>query len=206
MFFDIIYKGGFPSVNNDFKLNLVYCFDENYNNQAAVSIYSFLQNYKKSVDIYILHNNPSTFKKYKNKLTEKGNKVDFKIFKFENPGYIFPNLTNKHVSEATYYRLFLDEYLPKSVETFMYVDADTIILKDITKTIENSFLELSSSNYLLIAKEEIDKNTIKETTARLNKNRETYFNAGVLFMKINKDENYFIQLRKLINQLSTKIQ
>jgi len=193
-------------MNNNFKLNLIYCFDENYNTQAAVSIYSFLRNYKNSLNIYILHNNPSTFKNYKNKLSETGAVANIQMFKFENPGYTFPNLTNKHVSEATYYRLFLDMYLPESVENFMYVDADTVIIKDVTKTIKDSFLELNDSEYFLIAKEEIDKNTIKETTKRLNKRKETYFNAGVMFMKIDNDDNYFIKLRKLITQLNTKIQ
>ena len=44
-------------------LDLIYCFDDNYNIQGITSANSFLKNYKNKVRIHILHNNPDSIKK-----------------------------------------------------------------------------------------------------------------------------------------------
>ena len=51
------------------------------------------------------------------------------------------NLNNSHVSEATYYRLFMDDYLPETLSKIIYLDADVVCVKnpsnEIIKTFEN---------------------------------------------------------------------
>ena len=45
-------------------VTFIYCFDENYNRQAATSILSLLRNIDKEVDIKIIHKNKDSFDKY----------------------------------------------------------------------------------------------------------------------------------------------
>ena len=45
-------------------LNFLYCFDQNYNIQALVSIYSLLENITEKINIHIIHKEPETFSRY----------------------------------------------------------------------------------------------------------------------------------------------
>ena len=48
-------------------LNILYCFDQNYNKQAATSISSLANNLNENIDIFIIHEEPNTFEKYTRK-------------------------------------------------------------------------------------------------------------------------------------------
>ena len=43
-------------------LNILYCFDSNYDKQAQCSIYSLLQNVSEEINITIIHKNHSDVK------------------------------------------------------------------------------------------------------------------------------------------------
>ena len=53
------------------------------------------------------------------------------IYEFDKDLSIFPGITHGHISEATY-KFFFDEYLPKSLDYFLYVDADIIVTKTLS--------------------------------------------------------------------------
>ena len=66
------------------KNNFLYCFDENYNKQALISIISLLDNLKEKINVYIIHNRPDSFI---NQLeTIKNNKLinSIQIFQYQN--------------------------------------------------------------------------------------------------------------------------
>ena len=52
-------------------INLLYCFDKNYNKQAYISIMSILKKLDSDVSLHILHNEPESFLFYKNKIEER---------------------------------------------------------------------------------------------------------------------------------------
>ena len=54
---------------------------------------------------------------------------EIEVFNFHLENISFPNLTNKHISEATYYRLFLDKVFDKEqrINKTVYIDSDIII-------------------------------------------------------------------------------
>ena len=56
-------------------IDLLYCFDENYNVQAFLSIKSFIQQHNDTqININIIHKNPDTFLEYsRRKLLEPKN-------------------------------------------------------------------------------------------------------------------------------------
>ena len=91
-------------------------------------MYSLLINNTEQLNIYIIHKEPNTFKKYQKKLEKLNNLNELKLYNFDSDNKSFPNIEKTHVSEATYYRFYLNQYLPEYVKEVMYIDADIVSL------------------------------------------------------------------------------
>jgi len=171
-------------------LDLVYCLDENYNIQAITSAGSFLKNYKNKVRIHFLHNNPKSIKEYIGHLEKFKNLEEINIYKFENNNQLeIPKSIHEHVaSEATYYRLFMHQFLPQTISKLLYLDCDVITMNEITNSIDNIFNQIKSSKYsigainYLISNNEINDLMLNNLGMSSGK----YFNAGVLFLDYKK--------------------
>ena len=163
-------------------LNLLYCFDENYNEQAYVSISSILKNSNINLSIYIVHKDPQSFAIYEKMLRENKNIESINLYKFEIPDLNFPNLENKHISLATYYRMFIEDYIPDHVDFLLYIDPDIICLNNPKNEIAKVFNELNKSKNIISARELGNKNSAGEIYKRLNLKGSGYFNAGVVFI------------------------
>ena len=100
------------------ELNFLYCLDKNYNIQTNVSIYSLLQNINQKINLFVIHQQLNTFK-IPSKITEHLNLKSLSLFEFKKGDYKFPKVEGAHVSEATYYRFFIEEHLPKNVKILM---------------------------------------------------------------------------------------
>jgi len=194
--------------------NLVYAIDKNYNNQLFVSITSLLDKISVNINIYIIHKDPKTFKPFKD-ILENNTKINsFKIIKFEHSEFIidYPSLKNSHVSEATYYRFFLDKYLPKDIEQIIYLDADIVCLNDPHPEIIKVQSDLIKFNKPLAARttglrmedNDINKQNLKMDKLLMEGNR--YFSAGVLFINYQKwiKDSIFQDLRTLAINLGDK--
>ena len=126
-------------------INLLYCFDRNYNVQALVSIMSFIEKNHRDINLFIIHKEPETFEKYAKKITNFKN-VNLTIKKFEKKRIIPFDVGNAHFSEATYYRIFFENFIDENVDFLLYLDADIVCIKDFTtdyvkikSQIKNSF-------------------------------------------------------------------
>jgi lipopolysaccharide biosynthesis glycosyltransferase len=181
-------------------LNLIYAIDENYNTQAAISIKSFLENSDSAINVYILHKNADSFLPYKQKLTKETKRLTVSVFQFNNEGLKFPRVSGTHISEATYYRLYLDKYLPKNLENIIYVDADVLSTNPIDTEIKNIFLEMDQNNLILGAKTDEIRGKIGDDINwdGILMKSDSYFNAGVLFINYKKWilNNHFTKLRE----------
>lgn len=170
----------------------IYCFDENYNQQAALSILSLLRNVDKKIDLKIIHQNKNSFNKFLEIISKEKFLNDLKIYNFNLKNINFPNLTNKHISEATYYRLFIDKVLNNEhdIQKAVYVDSDIICLSNPLKEINHTFELLDSENILIGAK----------TDSSNEQYDFKYFNAGVLVFDYSKwvEKNIFDSLRKIL--------
>ena len=110
-------------------INLLYCFDSGYDKQTFVSIYSILSKIEETVvNIFIIHKNPETFEKYRLEILKNKKIGNIEIYQFDKNISNYPNLSKKHVSEATYYRLFISDYLPDNLEEVIYIDSDVYCL------------------------------------------------------------------------------
>ena len=181
-------------------INILYCFDENYNLQALTSMNSLLDEVSEKVDIYIIHNNPDSFNSLSNNIESHKNTRSINIMKFEKENLNFPNVANSHVSEATYYRLFIERLLPNTLNNVLYLDADIICIADPIKEIKENFNNLSNTKTTVASVfENFSPTEIKELEKRLNINGNNYFNAGVMFIDLEKWR------KKSIESLSLKI-
>ena len=163
--------------------NFLYCFDSNYNVQATVSISTLLEKYDSEVNLYILHDNPRLFEKYKTKLKKYNNLNKIEIYKFEDTNYDFPNLNNSHVSYATYFRMFISNYLPEDLDFLIYLDADILCLSNPRSVIEEEINKLKSSDNVLTGLNE-EISTSHKLRLGLKNNR--YFNAGLIIINYEK--------------------
>ena len=188
-----------------------YCFDENFNIQAFTSMISLLDKVEEKISIKIIHNTESLLKNIPKTIASHRNLKDLEVVKFVDTEYEFPNLNNAHVSEATYYRMFLTKYFNKH-NFLIYLDADTIVLNNPIDYFKSKISELIETNFLIAATtehnlKELLKNKIDNDNNILKRLEMTsnYFNAGVLIINVNKFiENKlvstFIEKMKLLNE------
>ena len=162
-------------------MNFLYCFDENYNIQGYISIHSLLEHIDSKVDLHIIHKNPKSFNRFVVSLKKHKNLSNLKVYKF-NKSIYFPKLNDAHVSEATYYRIFISDYLDKNIEDLIYLDADTLIVNNLKSELSIISQELKSSEKIIAAKTE---QSLSEHSKQLI-GIENYFNAGVMFIDYKK--------------------
>lgn len=174
-------------------LTFLFCLDENYNKQAITSINSLLNNVSEPINIFIIHQNPETifditsiFKKHKNL-------NNLKIVKYTHK-YKFPNLENSHVSEATYYRIFIEDFIPDDIDEIIYLDADTVCLNNPIKVLEDSIQLLKKSNYIIGCITEVKSSEDPKKFNNLKMVSDNYFNAGVMIIDFKKWTKNNIQL------------
>tara|TARA_B100000427_G_scaffold328602_1_gene342130 strand:+ start:3835 stop:4764 length:930 start_codon:yes stop_codon:yes gene_type:complete len=184
-------------------MNFLYCFDENYNIQAYLSIYSLLENVDNKINIYIIHKDPRSFRKYKKKILNHPNAGVIETHKFMK-NINFPKLEEAHVSEATYYRLFITDYLTPDIDHLIYLDADTVVINNVSKDLEDIVTRTMDSSHTISAKTEEE---LTENTKRLKMINEKYFNAGVMiidYVKWNK-QNLSTKLINKMKEIESEI-
>lgn len=172
-------------------LNFVYCFDENFNLQALTSINSLLDKLSVKANIYIIHKNIKTFELKINQIRKHQNLESVFLYQFDSHKIKLPPLKS-HVSEATYYRLFLSQYLPRDIEYLIYIDADIICINDPTPQLIDLFSKIDNEGTVIAAKAEATRDGNKSLFERLNLINSEYFNAGVIVI------NYLIWLEKAV--------
>ena len=168
-------------------INFVLCFDKNYNEVAHLFLHTLLNKVNEKINVYIIHNDPNSFIEIKKKLIENKFLNEISIYEFDKDLSIFPGITHGHISEATYYRFFFDDYLPKNLDYFLYADADIICHKNPINLIKSDIKRLEKSTQVVAARTEVFKEKeIEPHWDRLSLSGERYFNAGVLLINYQK--------------------
>lgn len=181
-------------------LTFVYCFDENYYNQGFSSIISLLDTSSEKINIVIIYNLDSKRIKIPQVINNHRSLEKIEIFQFLDNNYNFPNLNNNHISAATYYRLFMDNYISNDIKTIFYIDADVIFLKDPINLLKKSRDNLINSNFVIAARtEKYPTDNQNEVFKRLKIDKK-YFNAGVLIINLQLWREQKIQ-EKLVNKM-----
>tara|TARA_A100001015_G_scaffold159347_1_gene177042 strand:- start:2390 stop:3322 length:933 start_codon:yes stop_codon:yes gene_type:complete len=188
--------------------NFVYAADTNYNKQLFYSINSLLNNTKTNLSLHIIHKEPETFEKYAELLENNYSNFSINIYKFDFLDIEFPNIENKHVSEATYYRLFIEKIIPNNIENYIYLDADIIAINNFDKYTNEIMTKLNDSDYVIACRTEYVSNKKKaDFFDNLQISSSKYFNAGVMFVDHKKwlKENIGDLLLNKLNEIKNKI-
>ena len=184
-------------------LNFLYCFDQNYNIQALVSIYSLLENITEKINIHIIHKEPETFSRYYKKINGHQNIANFNIRKFDVSNFNFPNIEKAHVSEATYYRFFIETFIDEKIDNLIYLDSDIVCVNNPLNEIKTTINELNNSDLIISAKSEL-----QSLSENLELKSGKYFNAGVMIIKTTEwnRKNLQDELTNLTEQHKEKLQ
>lgn len=182
-------------------LNVLYCLDTNYNTQAFTSITSLLENTNGKLNIYVIHKNRESFLDNLSegiKFHENLNNIS--VYEFNETNIDFPNLGNVHVSEATYYRFFIQKYLPEHIKNILYLDSDIICISNPTFAIQKAFDELDKSGQIFACKTVYLKERDPQVFKRLKLKNTKYFNAGVMLINLElwQRNNVYKQLLKIV--------
>ncbi len=188
-------------------MNFLYSFDENYNSQAFSSMISLLDQVSEKINIFVIHNRESTLHDLPEAIKNHEKLDSIKFYEFKDNNHYFPNIPGSHISVATYYRLFIENYLSEDIDEIAYLDADTICIRDPIQPLSKEFSILAQSKNVISATTEIIKSEIEEKRIheyimpwdRLGV-KERYFNAGVLLISFSQWKKLKYS-EKLINGL-----
>lgn len=164
--------------------NFLYCFDSNYNIPASCSIYSLLENCKDKINIFIMHKDFSSLDFLPHAITKHPKLNQIRIYQADLSDYDFPNIFGTHVSEATYYRLFLQDYINEDIEHITYLDCDAFCINDPTPLINETIEKMMSSKFTIstLLEPGLSNHSINFLNMKSNK----YFNAGVMIIDLKK--------------------
>ena len=162
-------------------MNLLFCFDQNYQQHFGVAITSvLLNNLSSHFDVHIITNFMEEKLKQKLDTLSKNYKCSFHLYIINNLDKISQLKASVHVSNATYYRLIMAEILPKHIDKVLYLDSDVVVISPLEELynidLENYFIAASGFSGTLV--------------------KSKGFNSGVMVVNLEKWRN---------EQISTKV-
>ncbi len=189
------------------KLNFLYAFDSNYNTQACVSIYSLLENVEEQVNVYVILDSSNINFAFPEDILNHKNLKNL-ITKEINSVREFYNVETSHISQATFYRLYLSSLFENEQLNLVYLDADIVCVSNPLKEILEVFDNMKKEEKTLGFADEFYRYQNDEPFNRLNMSNQKYFNAGVMFIDLQtwKLKNYSEKAIELIDILKNKAQ
>tara|TARA_B100000427_G_C15486476_1_gene585541 strand:- start:539 stop:1480 length:942 start_codon:yes stop_codon:yes gene_type:complete len=185
--------------------NFLYCFDSNYNIPGTCSIYSLLENTSEKINIYIMHKDFDSPDSFPDKIKKHKMLASLKVIKVELDNYDFPNIQGTHISEATYYRLFIEDYLSDEINFITYLDCDVFSINNPLKLINKNIEEMKRNDSIISVTQE--KSMINYGIKNLNMKSKRYFNAGVMIIDLNKWKSCELKnnFLKIISNMNKKL-
>lgn len=159
-------------------MDILFCFDKNYEQHFGVAITSLLLNNPKTIKrIHLVTKNNS--QNFLNKIEKLKAKTQAKFFIYKPQDKDLKNpKVSAHISIAAYYRLLAPELLPKELNRVLYLDSDLVVQGSI-ETLYN----LDISNYVLAA--HAGGKMGSGTKNRLQLSGDFYFNSGVMLINLD---------------------
>ena len=184
-------------------LHFLYCFDTNYIKQAFTSIFSILENVDKPVSIHIITDIEEGKIKVPSKVKNHVFIRELVFYKISNLELDLYNLEDAHVTKATFYRLYLEDFLHVD-EYVTYLDCDVICLKNPLNVLDEVSNELTNSNKIVSFNTEILRGEGYSYFRDLSLMGDNYFNAGVMVFNASKWAKFDVKNKAL--KLIPKIQ
>lgn len=183
-------------------LNYLFCLDKNYNKQLLTSINSINTHSKTKFNVFIIHNEPSSLLDLIDEYKITFDKINnFQVFEYISDSHVFPNLEGSHLSEATYYRFFIEDYIKEDVDFLIYLDCDILCVNNPEYILVETIEKLKKSSFTIAASTEyINTSETFELFNRLNLKNNDYFNAGVILINYSLWKSQGLK-HKLLNAM-----
>lgn len=163
-------------------MNILMAVNKAYLDKAKTMLFSLRLVSKGEINLYLMNTNlcETDLIEFEEFLLNKCN-INFNLIQFDNE--IIKNMpTTQQFSIETYYRLFAQYCLPKSLERILWLDADIVILKDISGLYYENF---NDKAFIVAPDINCHSKRILEIKQSLNiAQSHTYFNAGVLLFNL----------------------
>ncbi|CAK2197453.1 glycosyltransferase family 8 protein [Vibrio crassostreae] len=178
-------------------MNIIYSSDDNYANYLLVSMLSVLDNTCSYVNFHILDAGISD--KSKEKISSHCSNYDcsIKFYDLSDLDTRLSFLKIETISISSYARLFILEILSEDISKALYLDADSIVVNDISELYSNSFKGCS-----ICAVTDLVPSVFKSSIKLENPDR--YFNAGMVLLDLNKmrSENHLEKYMNIMKKFS----
>jgi len=173
-------------------------------------MFSFLTKTNEKLIIHVIHKTENTSDNFPIKIRKHEKLEELIVYKFDRKHTLFPNIENSHVSEATYYRIFFDEYIENisDIDTLVYIDCDMVCISNPFENIIKNSQKLLLSEFTIGAKtEDLSQNEEENIFSNLNLLSGKYLNAGFLIIDVKKwlNRKTSSELTSTINNLKDKI-
>lgn len=190
-------------------MNIVININRKYIFPAKIMLFSLAENCREELNIYCLHKELSqkNIKEFSNFIECKCHGKLYPIYMGDK--YNDMPLLQSHISSEAYFRLDAVNILPDSVERFLYLDCDIIVLGDLSEFYYQSFddkLIIASSDYLSRGEENPILNELKENNVTFADGH-IYFNSGVILFNAAKIRDVFTgdDINKYVEQYRDKL-
>lgn len=163
-------------------MNILVTLDSNYVGPLTVMLKSLMiTNPENEFDLYVAHSSltEEDFTRIKNSTDEtrvKVHPVTVSAGILENAPVL------KRITKETYYRLLMMDYLPENVDRVLYIDPDTVFLRDISPLYNIDFRgrTIAAASHVKYFIEDMNRIRFR------NPKDSRYFNAGVMMVNLQK--------------------
>jgi len=178
-------------------ISIAVTCNDSYSQHLSVLLCSIFSNKKSSTvidTVYVFSNGISEDNRNKLSKITADNHSAVKYIQVDEGTYHNLSLTRYLSHHSVYYRISIPDLLDKSLEKILYLDCDTIVLKDL----EDLWKSDIGDHYVAAVLDPLAESKQKAYIAEKN----TYFNDGVMLMNLKKwradnlSEKIFEFLRK----------
>ncbi len=163
-------------------IDIILSSDNNYAQYLGVVLCSIFENKKQghSINVHVINGGISSENIKKLEILEERYNFNISYINIDK-NYFSDLFISDHISQATYYRILIPSLLKNKINKVLYLDCDLIIQCDLLE-----LFEINIDNYFVGAVED-DNSETKEVLGLSSS--DSYFNAGVLLMNIEKWNN-----------------
>ena len=173
-------------------LDFIYCFDSNYLRQAMTSIYSLLDNVSEPINIHIITNIDKEKIQIPEQILFHQSLNESSVYQINLSNLELYNLKSAHVTEATFYRLFLEDHINLNGYA-TYLDCDILCLRDPVKLIKQIYNKLEQNNLPVSFNTEIKRGQGYDYFEKLDLKGSRYFNAGVMVFNLTSWKKFKVK-------------
>lgn len=185
--------------SSDEAISVVCGADEQFALPLAVMCYSLLFNAQRPVDVYILDTGLRVASRQRLRAILDPFDGDVRIIKVEERIFADIQIRKKRLGVASLSRLLIDRVVPGQVRKSIYIDADCLVLGDISKlwdTSLNGAIIGASRDYALPYFRDHDRKPPMYVHEQKDDVAE-YFNAGVMLIDLEKWRQHGVTERSI---------